>query len=87
MYGVRLRKLICSEHDLKFGSIYHWTDSETVLQWLKSAHQKQVVFVANRVSEKLEDTTIDEWRHVRGELNPADIGTRGISLENLTKSE
>ena len=87
MYGVRLRKLICSEHDLKFESIYHWTDSETVLQWLKNAHQKQVVFVSNRVSEILEGTTIDEWRLVRGELNPADIGTRGISLENLTKSE
>ena len=42
---------------------FMWTDSSTVLQWLASA-DKQPVFVANRVAEILETTTIDQRFHV-----------------------
>ena len=42
--------------------VYMWTDSKTVLQWLNSTETKPV-FVANRVGEILESTTIDEWHH------------------------
>ena len=44
------------------------------------------VFVANRVGEILESTTIDEWHHVLSRDDPADTGTRGISLEALRDS-
>ena len=30
---------------------------------------------------------MDQWRHVRGIENPADIGTRGMSIEGLKESE
>ena len=62
-----------------------WTDSTTVLQRLNST-EKLPVFVANRVSEILESTTIDEWHHVLSGDNPADTGTRGISSEALKDS-
>ena len=42
---------------------FMWTDSTTVLQWLHSIDKKPV-FVANRVAEILELTTVDEWNHV-----------------------
>ena len=32
VYGVRLRKQIRNEHDVKIDKIFHWTDSSTVLQ-------------------------------------------------------
>ena len=32
VYGIRLRRQILSEHDVKIGKISHWTDSSTVLQ-------------------------------------------------------
>ena len=70
------------EH-VRIEKIYHWTNSSTVLQWLQSAHKKQQVFVANRAAEILENSSIDQWRHVRGIENPADIGTRGMSIEGL----
>ena len=66
--------------------IYHWTDSSTVLQWLQAAHKKQQVFVANRAAEILGNSSMDQWRHVKGVENPADIGTRGMSIEGLKES-
>ena len=87
LYSVRLRKLIIQEHDLPINGVTHWTDSVTVLQWLNSANKKQNVFVANRAAEILENSSIDEWKHIRGELNPSDIGTRGITIEKLSESE
>ena len=47
--------------------------------------QKQYVFQANRAAEILEKSTIDECEHVKGEMNPSDIGTRGITIENWQK--
>ena len=83
VYGVRIRRQILSENDVKVDKIYHWTDPSTVSQWLQSAQKKQQVFVANRAAEILENSSIDQWRHVRGIENPAEIDTRGMSIEGL----
>ena len=81
VYGVRLRKQILNKHDVKIDKIFHWTDSSTVLKWLQAAHKKQQLFVANRAAEILENSSIDQWRHVKGVENPADIGTPGMFIE------
>ena len=52
----------------------------TVLQWLHSAHKIQQVFVANRVGETLDQSTVDEWRHVKIKMNPTDMGTREVTV-------
>ena len=57
------------------------------MQWLHGADKKQPVFVANKVAETLDSSTIDQRRHVEGTLNPANIGTRGKSVHDLEKSE
>ena len=74
------------EHDVRIDKIYQWNDSSTVLQWNWSAHKKQQVFVANRAAELLENSSMDQWRHVKGIENPADIGTRGMFNEGLKES-
>ena len=60
-------------------------DSTTVLQWLYSK-SKHPIFIANRVCEILEHTSVDEWNHVPSSDNPADAGTRGMSAEVLQSS-
>ena len=82
--AVRLKEQIVKEHESKS---HFWTDSTTVLQWIHSSHRKQQVFVANRVAEILDTTTVSQWKHVSGINNPADIGTRAISVEVLKRSE
>ena len=83
VYGVRLRRQIIREHDVKIDKIYHRTVSSTVLQWLQAAHKKQQVFVSNRAAEIMENSSMYQWRHVKGTENPADIGTRGMFIGGL----
>ena len=56
-----------------------------MLQWLTSL-EKQPTFVANRVCEILDLTTVDEWHYVPTAHNPADAGTRGMSATDLLNS-
>ena len=64
---------------------FMWTDSTTVLQCLHSIDKKPV-FVANRVAEVLELTTVDEWNRVPTAENPADAGRRGLPAKALFDS-
>ena len=64
---------------------FMWTDSTTILQWLHFIDKKPV-FVANRVAETLEFTTVDECNHVSTADNPADAGTRGLPANAFLNS-
>ncbi|XP_039450458.1 uncharacterized protein LOC120429296 [Culex pipiens pallens] len=59
--------------DVKFQDVYFWTDSEVVLQWLKSAPRRWKPFVANRISEIQIITHGAKCLHVAGLENPADL--------------
>ena len=85
LLSARLRNDIQQALTLEIEKIFMWTDSTTVLQWLHSL-EKQPVFVANRVAEILELTTVDEWFYVQSADNPADAGTRGLSSKALLES-
>ena len=87
LMAVRLKEHIVKEHETKIHICNFWSDSTTVLQWIHSSHRKQQVFVANRVPEILDTTNVSQWKHVSGINNPADIGTRAFSVEELKKSE
>ena len=86
VYGVRLRVQILSKHDVRIDKIYHWTNSSNVLQLLQAAHRKQKAFFANRAAELVDNSSLDLWWHVKGFENPADIGSRGMSIECLKES-
>ena len=81
--AVRMKEQIVKEHEMKINDCSFWSDSTTVLQWIHSSHRKQQVFVANRVAEILDTTDVSRWKHVSGINNPADIGTRAITFEEL----
>lgn len=42
--------------------------------------------MANRVAEIRESSCVDEWQHVKSELNPADVISRGTSPEQLIQN-
>lgn len=61
----------------------NWTDSMTALCWIKNKRVwKQ--YVQHRVEEIRKLTSKDEWRHCPGELNPAEIPSRGLSAKELS---
>ena len=81
----RLKRHVEAALTLAIEKVYMWSDSSTVLQWLHSP-EKQPVFVVNRVSEILDATTVDEWAQVSSTNNPADVVTRGMSIDELKSS-
>ena len=67
--------------------IYAWTDSTVVLGWLRGNPQRFKTFVGNRVSEIIELTPSNRWRHVRSQDNPADPASRSLYPVELTKCQ
>ena len=63
-----------------------WTDSSVVLRWLQSYPARWKTFVANRVAAIQENIPSESWRHISGEENPSDLGTRGIPAASLPSS-
>ena len=53
-----------------------YSDSTVALCWTKSSPSRWGTFVANRVNSIQEVVPPDEWFHVPGEMNPADLATR-----------
>ena len=61
----------------------NWTDSTTALCWIQNERiWKQ--YVQHRVEEIRSLTHKQLWRHCPGELNPADIPSRGQNAEKLS---
>lgn len=66
--------------------IFAWCDSKIVLAWIATHPSKWVTFVANRVSEIQQSVDAGLWRHIATKQNPADIASRGSSVQELKKS-
>ncbi|UYV84339.1 hypothetical protein LAZ67_X001892 [Cordylochernes scorpioides] len=75
--GTRFAVLLRSELRLpKVDREVFWSDSKTVLAWIRSEAGRYKEFVANRVGEIQEATKGTDWRWVPTSENPADIATR-----------
>jgi hypothetical protein len=79
--AVRLFNNIIHEIDLPVERTFFWSDSTLTYQYISNTKHRFKVFVANRVTEILETSTVEQWRLVPGELNPADILTRGVYIQ------
>lgn len=78
--GVRLSKLIQQNHEVNISSTYFWSDSQTVIQWIKSTERRYKAFVSHRIAEILNASTPQQWRYVPTQQNSADAGTRALYL-------
>lgn len=85
LIGTRLGVTIKKDLHLQTIKTYHWTDSSDALYWIKNEDQWGV-YVWNRVSEIRKSSGNDQWRHVPGNLNPADLPSRGCNAKKLIQS-
>ena len=76
--AVRLFQNIIFDIDLPVERTIFWSDSTLVLQYINNTSHRFKTFVANRVTEILEKSSSDQWKHVPGTSNPADLITRGV---------
>ncbi|XP_055604521.1 uncharacterized protein LOC129752777 [Uranotaenia lowii] len=74
--GSRLIERITNALTLPISRRFIWSDSTTVLAWLRSDSRRYHQFVSCRVGEILRTTSINEWRYVPTKLNVADEATK-----------
>ncbi|XP_058810967.1 uncharacterized protein LOC131675845 [Topomyia yanbarensis] len=74
--GARMAKTIQDSHKIPIRLRVMWSDSSTVLSWIRSDTRRYPKFVAFRVSEILNVTSLDEWRWLPTRLNVADEATK-----------
>ncbi|XP_035908310.1 uncharacterized protein LOC118517310 [Anopheles stephensi] len=85
--AVHLFQKVIRALNVSSSTVICWTDSMTVMHWLKSSPRRWKPFVANRVAQIQEETRISCWRHVPGSDNPADDISRGLRPEELLQCE
>ena len=61
----------------EISEIRYWSDSMTVLYWIQNRGEWKT-FVQHRVNEILNVSNKDQWGHVAGLENLADLGSRGV---------
>ncbi|XP_049291179.1 uncharacterized protein LOC125768058 [Anopheles funestus] len=74
--GARFAAAIITQHRISVERTFYWTDSRDVVCWLRSDHRRFSQFVAFRVGELLEMTSVQEWRWLSTKMNVADDGTK-----------
>lgn len=70
--GAQLSKLLEGELSLHIEKTVMWTDSTTVLTWLRSESCHFKVFVGTHIAEIQELTRLQSWRYVESAQNSAD---------------
>ncbi|XP_047039720.1 uncharacterized protein LOC124644424 [Helicoverpa zea] len=87
LVGAKLYQKIVQSWRLKFNHIYFWSDSMIVINWIKMSPNLLKTFVQNRVVQINELTGELPWLHVAGKDNPADLLSRGLTLDALQSTD
>jgi len=85
LIGARLLKSVRQSLGYEDAITHCWSDSTTALAWIWRK-QDWGTFVGNRVKEINDIIDANQWRHVTGESNPADLPSRGCSPQQLKES-
>ena len=84
--SVRISQQLQRELECTIDQEYFWTDSKVVLGYIANESRRFHVFVANRVQEIQENTSVDQWKYVESKQNPADEESRGLKAKELLNS-
>ena len=85
--ATRLARVLRKELKMEINQEYFWTDSNIVLGYIQNDAKRFHVYVANRVAEIKQTTKSEQWNHVASEDNPADMVSRGCSVEEIKKNK
>ena len=86
LIGLRLANQVCSALKIPSSNVTYWVDSLNVGFWIRGQSREYKPFVAHRIGAIHDKSNPDQWRYVPTDLNPADLGTRGMTARELTKS-
>ncbi|ETN73175.1 hypothetical protein NECAME_13598 [Necator americanus] len=84
--GSTLMKHVTKEMNIQLDQQYLWSDSKAALHLVKTT-TRLPIFIANRVKAIKLNAADAILRHVPSSSNPADIGSRGTSIEELLEND
>ncbi|XP_071479017.1 uncharacterized protein [Diadema antillarum] len=79
-----LMEVVKAELKLPISTTTYWTDSTSVLKYIRNESRRFHTFVANRITKIQSVSDPSEWRHVDTKSNPADDGSRGLQAREMT---
>lgn len=85
--GLQLRKQISSALEIPLSLATFWIDSMKVIYWIHGQSHNYKPFVSHRVGEIHKQSNPNQWRYVPTKQNPADFGTRGLTVSELADSK
>lgn len=81
--GAQLAQVTQTERSIPIDQVICWSDSTTVLHWLRSESCCYKVSIRTWVAEIQNLTNMATWRYVDSAHNPVDHITRGLPLKTL----
>ena len=84
--AIRLDKMMRKELELPIDDSVFWTDSTSVLKYIKNEDKRFHTFVANRVALIRDGSSPCQWRYVQSKQNPTDDASRGLTADALLGS-
>ena len=69
--------------DFEFDKIFLWSDSTTVLSWIKNFKLKHKMYIGNRIAEIRDTPSLNHWNYVNTKDISADQGTRGLKVTEM----
>ena len=85
--SVRMSEQLKRELDMKIVDEVFWSDSKVVLGYINNNAKRFHVYVANRIQEIRNKSSVKQWKFVHSKVNPADDATRGLSATEFIKSK
>lgn len=76
--GTRLADAVIEEHEKKPDRKVFWTDSRTVLTWIRTGSRSYKPYVAHRLAAIEDSTKVNDWRWIPTKQNVADDATRDV---------
>ena len=83
--AAKMSKFIRAEFDFDELPMFFWSDSMTVLRYIRNVSTRFKVFVAHRVQQIQDLTDVSSWNYVPTDVNPADLASRGIQPDDDAK--
>lgn len=81
--SVRQDQMIQKELSLSVDISFFWTDSTIVLSYIQNEKRRFHTYVANRLAVIHAGSSVEQWRHIKSEENPADDLSRGLRIADL----
>ena len=85
--SIHLNKMLKAELEIPVDTITFWTDSMTVIRYIKNESKRFHTYVSNGVTFIRDDSSPSQWRHIDTKSNPADDATRGASAEVFIRND